>query len=636
MLYLGKLLLHWCPNCNLPVLGGKCGICRGETKQVEITPPGDVRPAFPYDIALINRVSESQFGSPLIKNGGVVVLNKAPFEDRMDEIIFQGRVQAAIRFEAGRGWVLLPRVEGARRLEPERGWVVIDSGAVEAIQRGASVLAPGIIEADPSIEKDDEVIVLTPSGEVSAVGRARMTGREMEEAKRGVAVRTRHHTTEEHEDDDSAGVQATWEDVVQANLEILKEMEAKAHRFIQRVAESTGKPVTVSYSGGKDSLATLLLVRDVLEDFDVLFADTGLELPETLENVERVAREYNLRLKTRSAGDVFWRNWHRFGPPTMEARWCCKTCKLGPLSRLIEENYPGGCLTFIGQRRYESEARAHSEHVWHNPWMGNQIAASPIQNWTALHVWLYLFWKQAPYNILYTLGFERIGCWLCPSSSLSDLQRLKELHPHLWQKLEAHLEEHREKHGLPRVWKELGLWRWQTPPAKLKKKLKIEIKYPCPHEFHMVSGHRPCTQGGVTAEGSFNTPLNLTRIRDTGVLKTLGTPIYLEGAIHLKKGGESLQIFATGTLTARAPNEARARKLLETGERNIRRALNCTACGLCKSHCPQNAIKIRKTLEITGNCTQCQKCAQACPAIKYTGGPAEIRTPDLRRVKATS
>lgn len=125
--------------------------------------------------------------------------------------------------------------------------------------------------------------------------------------------------------------------------------------------------VSVSYSGGKDSLAVLQLVDECLEDYEIMFADTGLEFPETLDNVKQVAEHYGKELRTASAGDSFWDSISVFGPPTMDTRWCCKICKLGPITRLIDENYEGGCLSFIGQRQYESHARSISKKVWKIP-----------------------------------------------------------------------------------------------------------------------------------------------------------------------------------------------------------------------------------------------------------------------------
>jgi archaeosine synthase len=77
-------------------------------------------------------------------------------------------------------------IEGAKAIiEKGRYTVKID----DFVPRG-SLLAPGVIDADPLIRPYDEVII---SGEKAiAVGRANMNGDEMKRSKRGVAVDLRH------------------------------------------------------------------------------------------------------------------------------------------------------------------------------------------------------------------------------------------------------------------------------------------------------------------------------------------------------------------------------------------------------------------------------------------------------------
>ncbi|RLG26314.1 phosphoadenosine phosphosulfate reductase [Methanosarcinales archaeon] len=445
--YLGKLWLHWCENCNLPVLDETCSVCKSQTSRIKTTPPGDIRPAFQYDIGLINHVTEQQYNEPLIPRKRLVVLNRAPYDDRMDEVIFDGAVMGALRFEVpGTCWKFLPRLEGAARifnehtdLSSKKGWVIIDQGAAGFIEKGASVLAPGVIDADREIRVDSEVVVLTPNGSVVACGRARMNGDEMITATHGMAVKTRWHGTPR---EDLPDAEHEWNDAVAANRDVLDRYIGRAREFIKNVASSVNRPITVSYSGGKDSLATLMLVQDTLTDtdFDVLFVDTGLEFPETVRNVEEVTRAYNLNLVSTSAGNRFWETFDELGPPSVATRWCTLVCKLTPIKELIEKHYPEGCLTFIGQRKYESSARAKSEHVWKNHHVENQIGASPIQNWTAMHVWLYLFSKDAPYNRLYEKGFDRIGCWLCPSAEMADIMHSRESHPELWKRYDYALD----------------------------------------------------------------------------------------------------------------------------------------------------------------------------------------------------
>ncbi len=88
-LFAGANPLHWCDACHLPVLSKRCG-CGGGARPVAVTPPGDLRPAFSYDITLINQIFEDAFGSPLIPDGHLVLMNKVPDHDRMEEIIIGG------------------------------------------------------------------------------------------------------------------------------------------------------------------------------------------------------------------------------------------------------------------------------------------------------------------------------------------------------------------------------------------------------------------------------------------------------------------------------------------------------------------------------------------------------------------
>lgn len=628
--YLGKMLLHWCDACNVPVLGKKCG-CGNRTKKVEVTPPGDIRPAFDYDIKRINSVSEKQFNASLIPEGHLVVLNKAPYEDRMDEIIVDGEVLASIRFEIENcTWVLLPRLEGARRLFQGRDrkelkkWVVIEPEIMPFIlKKGASILAPGVLDADPEIEKEDEVVVLIPSGEVVCCGRARLTGREMINEKRGNAVKPRWSAEPVAAKTLPPG--KSWDDAVKANENILDSMIGMAHSFIRNVSGSMDLKVSVSYSGGKDSLAVLQLVDETLDDYELMFADTGIEFPETLENVKKVAEYYGKTLRTASSGDSFWESIGVFGPPTMDTRWCCKICKLGPIARLIDENYEGGCLSFIGQRQYESHARSISNKVWKNPWVGNQVGATPIQEWTALHVWLYLFRTKAPYNPAYEKGYDRMGCWLCPSSSLSDFFQLKESHPELAQKLNTHLLAYAEKMGLSPEWVKYGLWRYKRYPKVLqeladRKGISLLPTQEAPGELHfeVATGYRPCKAGGISADGSFGQAIDIESLEESGMLNPVGKASFIEGAASVALGDSRAQVFASGNVNGRSENEKTLKKLMRMVEFSVRRAVLCQGCGVCVGHCEHNAIEIKeKRAWIRESCTHCGACIEVCPLVKF-------------------
>lgn len=456
-LYLGPIQLRWCDACGVPVLDEACGSCKGPTRPVPVTPPGDARPAFPADIELVNRVYADHFGAALVPEGTLALMNKVPDPDRMEEIVVGGAVVGQVRYLPGEDrWEPILRPEAAALMKPSRRFVVASEGAVPSIRdKGASLLAPGLVSMDDSVDAGDEVFILSPDLAVIAVGRARVSSREARAMERGVIVRTRRNVT-------SLCVpgRATWSDAVAANRAVIQRYEATAMTFVREVTASHPElPVTVSYSGGKDSLATLLVVRAALGTTPpLLFADTGFEFPETLENVDLVAARYGAEVVSSSGREAFDATFADRGPPAVDARWCCAVCKLAPIGRAIQERF-GECLSFIGQRKYESHKRAMSRRVWRNPGLRSQLSAAPIHAWTALHVWLYLFREEAPFNQLYMNGLDRIGCFICPSSDLAVLRAIARKYPEPMGEWNERLQTWQRERGLPEEWVTDGHWR---------------------------------------------------------------------------------------------------------------------------------------------------------------------------------
>jgi phosphoadenosine phosphosulfate reductase len=453
--YLGKILLRWCDACHTPVLAEKCS-CGAATRAVPVTPPGDARPAFPADIVLINRIYEDHFGAPLIPEGHLALLNKVPDKDRMEEIIVGGGIAGIIRyFPHERRWEPVPRPEACSLFSPKKRFVVIGDDAVPFIRdQGMSVLRPGMVSIDDSVQAGDEVFILTRDGTCIGVGRAKVDAATARAMEKGSLVRTRRNIPSQ-----VVSGAATWEDAVRANADVLERAEGSSVLFVQEVAgRNPHLARNVSYSGGKDSLATLLVVTKAIGKVPMLFADTGLEFPETYENIAEASRRYGLEVIRTDGNTTFWKTFDEQGPPAMNARWCCRVCKLTPVGDLIRQEW-GECLSFIGQRRYESATRARSDRVWRNKNVRAQLSAAPIHNWTALHVWLYLMRGKAPHNILYERHLDRIGCFMCPSSDMALLHRIEAEYPALWQGWLDRLGQYREAHGLPAEWVTEGRWR---------------------------------------------------------------------------------------------------------------------------------------------------------------------------------
>ena len=76
-------------------------------------------------------------------------------------------------------------------------------------------------------------------------------------------------------------------------------------------------------------------------------------------------------------------------------------------------------------------------------------------------------------NELYFRGFDRVGCYMCPSATLADLRRVEEWHPSLWSGWIKALEEWRVKNSLNENWIKYGLWRWRK---RIPKALRVFLE----------------------------------------------------------------------------------------------------------------------------------------------------------------
>ena len=629
MVHLGKMPLRWCGACDLPVLErSRCNRCGGSTYKLPVTPPGDIRPAFLFDIEMVREELDEQFGpgcgKAVIHDGRILLLNRSPSLDRMDEVIMGGRVIGSLVFDLDRlQFRFIPRMDLAQAIvqsgKLSRGWVKMDIGAIPSLMKGANGLAPGVIDVSKDVMPGDEVLALDPDGKAVAVGSAKMTAEEMRRNGRGTAVKTRWYGPS-YALGGAPAKALTWKDVIDANRHYIDDMVSRSVAFIKWVVAEQKLPVAVSYSGGKDSLATLLLVLESDIRPKVMFVDTGLELEETVQNVHQTCKEHSLELLEEKAGDAFWESLPHFGPPSRDFRWCCKTCKLGPISRLINEHFPQGVLSFIGQRAYESVQRQGKGAVWRNPWVAAQIGASPIQEWPALLVWLFLFDRNAVANPLYSQGHARIGCWLCPASDLGDMRLLAENKDK--QKLDAFLGDYANKRGLSEVWTTKALWRWRRLPNGLSKYAKdfTPTKQPPVQEgalrLVLAEGYNPCT-GGISVEGAFSSPLEMVRV--SNLLHCVGKVRSLDeksGAIVVM---EAIDVFAEGAIVVRGKDEPELKSRVEAVRRAIVRAMGCVGCGVCLGRCPKGAIALldgKAVIKIEA-CESCGLCSDKCPVTDF-------------------
>jgi len=182
----------------------------------------------------------------------------------------------------------------------------------------------------------------------------------------------------------------------------------------------------ISFSGGKDSTVVADIVVKALRDPSIrhIFGDTTLEMPMTYEYRDRYrANNPKSIFKTvKNKESNFFDVCKDIGPPARMMRWCCTMFKTGPITKALNAAYKKEkVLTFYGIRKNESASRSkynRVENVSERKKIKKQAVASPIFHWSDLDIWLYILSENVDFNDAYRLGYDRVGCWLCPCNNL--------------------------------------------------------------------------------------------------------------------------------------------------------------------------------------------------------------------------
>jgi len=211
-----------------------------------------------------------------------------------------------------------------------------------------------------------------------------------------------------------------------ANANRLDYLKDEAHAFVKETAAKFGREkIVISFSGGKDSTATAHLVTTALSDPSIIhiFGNTTLEFPLTEEYAKRYRDEHPqaIFIEAKNEDQVFSEVCEDIGPPARMMRWCCSMFKTGPISRVLNSLYGNEqILTYYGIRKSESVSRSKYNRVENGSEsvkIQQQTVASPIFFWKDIDIWLYLLSEGIDFNKAYRLGYDRVGCWMCPNNN---------------------------------------------------------------------------------------------------------------------------------------------------------------------------------------------------------------------------
>lgn len=600
-------------------MGELCGICGRPGREFEVSAPGDIRPCFGKGVDTVANLFLKHFGTSSVLRTRTVFLNKVAGEDRTDEIVLDGRVIAVIRFDLIKNDFCLDlKAEGAAIMAKAARKGLVKARRPSGHLKGKKLDGADVIEKLGDFKAGDPVVVVM--GNNVAAGEARVDSDQVKDGEKVIHLRDVGKA-----DIAFPLVSANWEDFVRANKKHLLDLESSAVSDLRSYANNSKLPISLSFSGGKDSLACYGLAKKALKKFDMIFIDTGLEFPETVQYVQYFAKTRGERLKVAKAGKAFWEQVGAFGPPAKDFRWCCKVCKLGPLTSLIEENYRYGTVTIEGNRALESFARADIGYVERNPFVPNQTVLNPIRFWLAAEVWGYIWMEDLEYNPLYENDFERIGCYLCASCLGSEWKTTGELHPDLHAEWESTLHEWGKRVGVTPDFVRYGFWRWKSLPPKMRLVAEeLQMKVPQMRsdsmELRISKGASPCVAGGFSMEGVLTIPHQRDFSQVAEVLKTIGNVKYspeFEVAMVKTKDG-TLKMFGGGHISAIAPTKEQAEELFRAGAEAFLRGQLCTSCRICERNCKFNAITADGAIKVNEyNCRKCGKCSEGCVVAHY-------------------
>ncbi|MCE5237465.1 phosphoadenosine phosphosulfate reductase family protein [bacterium] len=196
-----------------------------------------------------------------------------------------------------------------------------------------------------------------------------------------------------------------------------------------------GKPY-VLFSGGKDSVATLLYLQRLAEKHHVkltaLHADTTAGFPEVEDYVREVCTVLDVSLVTVRPQRDYFETAKRWGIPGFRSRWCCETLKIAPIRRFLAQQ-KGHCVVYDGIRAAESNLRAKYVPVWFHPSF-RCISISPILRWSHQDTLDYVASAGLPRNPTEDLGTSG-ECWCGAYKSRCDFEALLNVHPEIFDKL---------------------------------------------------------------------------------------------------------------------------------------------------------------------------------------------------------
>lgn len=191
-----------------------------------------------------------------------------------------------------------------------------------------------------------------------------------------------------------------------------------AEQILRWAVETFGERLAVQSSMQKTAGVLMHMISRIAPATEVVFVDTGVHFPETLEIRDEFIRRYGLNIKTYSPERTFDEQYadfrrhlylfdHDKNPPGYHH--CCELRKTVPFLNAVKGRFDA---VVSGLTRDEGGARENIQYISLDPRF-NGFKVHPLADWTEAMVESYTKDNDLPVHPLYEQGYRSIGCRPC-------------------------------------------------------------------------------------------------------------------------------------------------------------------------------------------------------------------------------
>lgn len=198
----------------------------------------------------------------------------------------------------------------------------------------------------------------------------------------------------------------------------------------ERVAEAAVRHV-LGISGGKDSAALAVYMRDRVPEMEYYFCDTGAELPETYEYLSRLEAVLGKPIARLNPDRGFdhWLWIYQGALPSPQMRWCTKNLKIKPFEAWIGDDT---AYSYIAIRADENR----DGYISRKP---NIVAVFPFREDGIDKAGVMAILDDAGAGLpSYYEWRTRSGCYFCFFQRKAEWVGLAERHPELFEQAVAY------------------------------------------------------------------------------------------------------------------------------------------------------------------------------------------------------